>query len=103
MLKELIHEKRKQLEQEGTSPRQDHITCMLSIRNKDNEEVLTEKEIIHNVMISMVAGYDTSSVLLSFIMRFPAKEPASYAAVVQRIKGLSLFTLTTCFVHRLNN
>lgn len=45
--------------------------------------LLTEKEIIHNVMISMVAGYDTSSGLLTFIMRFLANEPAIYAAVVQ--------------------
>ena len=85
MLKELINEKRKELGQEGASPRKDLITCMLSIRNEDGEEALTEKEILHNVMAVMVAGYDTSSVLITFIIRFLSMEPAIYAAVVQGI------------------
>ncbi|KAF3453481.1 hypothetical protein FNV43_RR03921 [Rhamnella rubrinervis] len=83
MVKELINEKRKKLEQEGASPRQDLITCMLSIRNEDGEKVLTEKEIVHNVMVVMVAGYETSSALITFIIRFLSIEPAIYAAVVQ--------------------
>ena len=53
MLKEIIKEKRKELEQEGASPRKDLITCMLSIRNEDGEEELTEKEIVHNSMAVM--------------------------------------------------
>ena len=85
MLKELINEKRKELEQEGASPRKDLITCMLSIRNEDGEEELTEKEIVHNIMVVMVAGYETSSVLITFIIRFLSMEPAIYAAVVQGI------------------
>ena len=85
MLKEIIKEKRKELEQEGASPRKDLITCMLSIRNEDGEEELTEKEIVHNSMAVMVAGYETSSVLITFIIRFLSMEPAIYAAVVQGI------------------
>ncbi|KAE8734897.1 Inositol-1,4,5-trisphosphate 5-phosphatase 4 isoform 1 [Hibiscus syriacus] len=57
LLKHLIAEKRVDLEN-GTSPRQDLITCLLSIRDEKNEQVITEKEIIHNVMLVMVAGYD---------------------------------------------
>ncbi|KAH7546693.1 hypothetical protein FEM48_Zijuj01G0228700 [Ziziphus jujuba var. spinosa] len=83
MLKEFIEEKRKELKQGNPSQRKDLISCLLSMRNEDNEEVLTEKEIIHNVMLAMAAGYDTTSVLLTFIVRFLANEPAIYAAVVQ--------------------
>ena len=85
MLKGLICEKRADLEQKGASPRQDLITCLLSIRNEQNEEVISEKEIIHNVMLIMVAGYDTSSVLLTFLVRLLANDPTIYAAVLQGI------------------
>uniref|UniRef100_A0A2N9F240 Cytochrome P450 n=1 Tax=Fagus sylvatica TaxID=28930 RepID=A0A2N9F240_FAGSY len=80
---DLIHEKRMELEQKGASPRQDLISCMLSIRNENNEQVISDKEIVHNVILVMVAGYDTSSVLITFIMRLLANEPAVYAAMLQ--------------------
>ncbi|KAE8654235.1 Inositol-1,4,5-trisphosphate 5-phosphatase 4 isoform 1 [Hibiscus syriacus] len=82
LLKHLIAEKRVDLEN-GASPRQDLITCLLSIRDGKNEQVISEKEIIHNVMLIMVAGYDTSSALLTFLMRLFANDPAVYAAVLQ--------------------
>ncbi|TYH30348.1 hypothetical protein E1A91_A01G083200v1 [Gossypium mustelinum] len=82
LLKVLIGEKRVDLEK-GASPRQDLITCLLSIRNEKDEQVISEKEIIHNVMLIMVAGYDTSSVLLTFLLRLFANDPAIYAAVLQ--------------------
>ncbi|KAM4102946.1 hypothetical protein ACJW30_06G041200 [Castanea mollissima] len=83
MVKELIHEKRVELEQKGASPRQELITCMLSNHNENNEEAVTEKEIVDNVILVMVAGYDTSAVLITFIMWLLANEPAAYAAVLQ--------------------
>ncbi|TYI96629.1 hypothetical protein E1A91_D01G086900v1 [Gossypium mustelinum] len=82
LLKVLIGEKRVDLEK-GASPRQDLITCLLSIRNEKDEQVISEKEIIHNVMLIMVAGYDTSSVLLTFLLRLFANYPTIYAAVLQ--------------------
>lgn len=84
LLKVLIGEKRVDLEK-GASPRQDLITCLLSIRNEKDEQVISEKEIIHNVMLIMVAGYDTSSVLLTFLLRLFANYPTIYAAVLQGI------------------
>ncbi|KAM1394724.1 hypothetical protein PS2_030285 [Malus domestica] len=83
MLKELVCEKRVQLEQKTTSPLQDLITCLLNIRNIDNEEELTENEILHNIMVVMIAGYDTSSVVITFLLRLLANEPAIHAAVLQ--------------------
>jgi cytochrome P450 len=94
MIKDLIREKRVELEQKGASPHQDLITCLLSMRKEDNEEVLTEKEIVHNVMVVMVAGHDTSSVLMTFMMRLLANEPTVYAAVLQGIH--KKFSLSQC-------
>ncbi|KAG2682220.1 hypothetical protein I3760_11G182300 [Carya illinoinensis] len=83
MLKDLIREKRVELEHKAASPHQDLISCLLSIRNEDKEEALTVDEIVHNVMVVMVAGFDTSSVLITFIIRLLANEPAVYVSVVQ--------------------
>ncbi|PON51524.1 Cytochrome P450, E-class, group I [Parasponia andersonii] len=83
IVSQLIHEKRVELEQKGASPQQDLITCLLSIRNDKNEEMITEKEIVHNVVLVMTAGHDTSSILLTFMLRFLSTEPAIYEAVLQ--------------------
>ncbi|KAG2682222.1 hypothetical protein I3760_11G182400 [Carya illinoinensis] len=85
MLKDLIREKRVELEHKAASPHQDLISCLLGIRNEGNEEALTVDEIVHNVLVVMVAGFDTSSVLITFIIRLLANEPAVYASVLQEI------------------
>lgn len=82
MIKELMREKEVELEK-GASPHQDFITCLLSIRGKNNEEVITEKEIVDNVMLVMVAGHDTSAVLITFLVRLLANDPDVYAAVLK--------------------
>ena len=83
MLKEIVHKKRIELEQNGASPHQDLITCLLGMHEADGEQVITENEILHNVMLVMVAGHDTSSVLITFIVRLLANEPTICAAVLQ--------------------
>ncbi|POO00378.1 Cytochrome P450, E-class, group I, partial [Trema orientale] len=80
---QLIHEKRVELEQKRASPLQDLITCLLSIRSDNDKEMITEKEIVHNVVLVMTAGHDTSSVLLTFMLRFLSNEPVIYEAVLQ--------------------
>lgn len=83
MLKEVVHKKKSDLEQNEASSHQDLIACLLGMLDEDGKQVLTDKEIIHNVMLVMVAGHDTSSVLITFIIRLLANEPAIYAAVLQ--------------------
>ncbi|KAM1149967.1 hypothetical protein FF1_030569 [Malus domestica] len=83
IIKELISEKRVELERKTASPLQDLITCLLSSRSDDNGEVMTEKEILHNVMLVMVAGHDTSSVVLTFLLRLLANDPVVHATVLQ--------------------
>ncbi|KAF4377116.1 hypothetical protein F8388_017520 [Cannabis sativa] len=97
MLRQLISEKRVDLEQKGASPHQDLITCLLSIRNDNNEEMITEEEMVHNVLLVMTAGHDTSSVLITFMLQFLSNEPAVYENVLQeqeniaRTKGAGTF------------
>ncbi|MED6184221.1 hypothetical protein PIB30_045394 [Stylosanthes scabra] len=83
MLKQIVNRKRVELERNEASTHQDLITCLLGIKGDGDEQVITEKEIIHNSMLVMVAGYDTSSVLITFIIRLLANEPAILAAVLQ--------------------
>lgn len=84
MIKELLKEKRLELAQKGPScRRQDLITYLLSIHDEDGKEMITEKEIIHNVMLLMVAGHDTSSVVITFLMRTFSTDARVYEAVLQ--------------------
>ncbi|KAI6687486.1 hypothetical protein NL676_024314 [Syzygium grande] len=83
LLKEVVQEKKVKLEQHTATPHQDLITCLLSKRNEENERVMTDKEILHNIMAVMVAGYDTSSILITFVLRLLSKNPAVYKAVLQ--------------------
>ncbi|GMP72951.1 hypothetical protein CsSME_00030819 [Camellia sinensis var. sinensis] len=51
------------------------------IRNEDNSALLSDEEIEDNAVIIMVGEYDTSSILLSFLIRLLANEPSIYAAI----------------------
>ncbi|CAI9760428.1 unnamed protein product [Fraxinus pennsylvanica] len=82
MLKNLVREKRVELEN-GASSHQDLITSLLSIHGEDDRELVSEDEIIHNVMLIMVVGHDTSADLITFVVRLLANDPAIYAAVLK--------------------
>ncbi|KAF9599529.1 hypothetical protein IFM89_038749 [Coptis chinensis] len=69
------------LEKQPVSPNQDLITSLLSIRGEDNASLLSEKEIVDNVMLVMTAGHDTSSVLITFIVQLLGNNPNVYAIV----------------------
>ncbi|KAL2316774.1 hypothetical protein Fmac_030650 [Flemingia macrophylla] len=89
LLKEIVHKKKIEFEQNGESARQDLISCMLGMVDEDGKKVITDKEIIHNVSLVMVAGYDTSSVLITFIIRLLANEPDICTAVLQEQKEIA--------------
>ncbi|XP_038686629.1 cytochrome P450 716B1-like [Tripterygium wilfordii] len=83
MLKDLISQKK----QKGGSgsPRQDLITYLLNIGHDSNEQEITEEEIIHNAVLVMIAGHDTTSILLTFLIQVLANNPTIYARVLQGI------------------
>ncbi|PKI67691.1 hypothetical protein CRG98_011904 [Punica granatum] len=82
ILKEVIEEKRAEIGQNSNSNPRDLISSLLSSGSRE-DEAITEEEILHNSMLVMVAGHDTSSVLITFIVRLLANEPAVYSAVLQ--------------------
>ncbi|KAI5433051.1 hypothetical protein KIW84_020369 [Lathyrus oleraceus] len=82
LLKEIVHQKKVEHEKNGANSRQDLISCLLSMV-EDDKQVLTEKEIIHNAMLVMVAGHDTSAILITFIIRLLANDPEIRAGVLQ--------------------
>ncbi|KAF9596569.1 hypothetical protein IFM89_012300 [Coptis chinensis] len=83
MVMDIIHEKRLALEKQQVSPNQDLITSLLSIHGEGNVELLSDKEIVDNVILVMAAGHDTSSVLLTFMVQLLANDPIVYATILQ--------------------
>lgn len=83
ILKEIVQKKKIELKQNAASARQDLISFLLGMVDEDGKQVMSEKEIFHNIKLVMVAGHDTSAVLITFIIRLLANEPAIYAAVLQ--------------------
>lgn len=85
MLKELVQKKRIDLKKQNNNafPQHDLITSLLCMRDEEGQEVITEKEIVQNAMLVMVAGHDTSAVLITFLVRLLANEPAIFKAVLQ--------------------
>ncbi|KAG6754553.1 hypothetical protein POTOM_040342 [Populus tomentosa] len=77
---DLIHEIRTALEHRANF---DLITSLLSLRNKDNSASLSDQEIIDIVLVIMIAGYDTSSILLTFLIGLLANNPSVYASICQ--------------------
>ncbi|CAI9088429.1 OLC1v1022749C1 [Oldenlandia corymbosa var. corymbosa] len=82
LLKDLLQEKRQEL-LKGAPSNQDLISCLLSIHGEESQDSVSEDEIIHNVMLIMAAGHDTSSVLITFILRVLANNPTVYEAVLK--------------------
>ncbi|KAL1556014.1 cytochrome P450 716B1-like protein [Salvia divinorum] len=84
MLRHLISEKRAQLAA-GASSHQDLITCLLT---SHGGQLASDDEIIHNVMLVMVAGHDTSTILITFMVRVLANHPEIHAAVLAEQEGI---------------
>ncbi|XP_038899676.1 taxadiene 5-alpha hydroxylase-like [Benincasa hispida] len=86
ILKQLLKDKAQKMEEEEEEEKEDDkdlITYLLSIKNKDKEQALSEEEIVHNTILLMIAGHDTTSILLTLMLRVLATNPTVYAAVLQ--------------------
>ncbi|KAI3823877.1 hypothetical protein L1987_05322 [Smallanthus sonchifolius] len=64
-------------------PHKDLITSLLSIRDDDGSTMMSEDEITDNVIVLIIAGYDTTSVLLTFLVRLLANNKSIYSTIVQ--------------------
>uniref|UniRef100_A0A0D9WZJ3 Cytochrome P450 n=1 Tax=Leersia perrieri TaxID=77586 RepID=A0A0D9WZJ3_9ORYZ len=85
ILEATVREKKANLEQGKSSPSDDLISCLVSLRDGDDDgrQLLTEEEIVDNAMLALVAGHDTSAILLTFIIRHLATDPTTLAAMAQ--------------------
>ncbi|KAM0876505.1 hypothetical protein ACQ4PT_036128 [Festuca glaucescens] len=61
----------------------DLITCLLSLTDDLGDRLLTDEEIVDNAMVALIAGHDTSSILMTFMVRQLANDPVTLAAMVQ--------------------
>ena len=83
LIKDLLSERRAALEQRIAAPNKDLITCFLNIGNNDPSILMSDEEIIDNVIGVMIAGHDTSSVLITFLVRLLATDQSVYANIMQ--------------------
>ncbi|KAM0914650.1 hypothetical protein ACQ4PT_011365 [Festuca glaucescens] len=80
LLEGIMREKKAE---QGDSPDKNLISHLLNMRDEHGEQVLTHEEIVDNSLIAMIAGHDTASTLLTFMIRHLANDPATLAALVQ--------------------
>nr|UHB15525.1 cytochrome P450 [Paris polyphylla] len=85
---EIIDQKKAALKNGSCGQYDDLITYLLSL-SVDKETTMTEEEIIDNAVLVMVAGHDTSSILMTFMVRRLAKDHATLAAVVHEQEEIS--------------
>ncbi|PUZ72268.1 hypothetical protein GQ55_2G380400 [Panicum hallii var. hallii] len=86
VLEATLREKRARLERGESSPANDLVSCLASLRVDEGgggKQLLTDEEIVDNAMVVLVAGHDTSSVLMTFMIRHLAGDPATLSAMVQ--------------------
>ncbi|KAJ9566247.1 hypothetical protein OSB04_002213 [Centaurea solstitialis] len=84
ILIDLIREKREAIkEQKQVDAHKDLITSLLSIRDDNNFPLMSDEEIIDNVFAVMMAGYDTTAILLTFLVRVLATDESIYSAIAQ--------------------
>src|SRR6185503_12407937 len=69
VLARITRETKAKLERGEASRSSDLIACLLSLTDDIGARLLSDKEIVDNAMLSLIAGHDTSSILLTFLIR----------------------------------
>ncbi|GJY43944.1 cytochrome P450 716B1-like protein [Tanacetum coccineum] len=91
MLADLIREKREALEEQNQQgdAHKDLITSLISIRAEDSSTTMSDEEIIDNIIVVLVAGYDTTSVLVTFLVRLLANNKLIYSNILKEQKEIA--------------
>ena len=79
----IARETRAKLHSGEASRSSDLIACLLSLTDHTGAPLLSDKEIVDNSMVALIAGHDTSSILMTFMVRHLANDPDTLAAMVQ--------------------
>ncbi|XP_059071763.1 cytochrome P450 716B2 [Cryptomeria japonica] len=64
------------------SPEQDLLSCLVCMRD-ENGQPLTEEEVIDNLIVGMLAGHDTTSTLVTHLVRMLALHSEFYQNFLQ--------------------
>lgn len=101
---QLIRERRAEADQRKDASTPDHqhhhhhqdlMTRLISIKGDhvaaDSSPLLSDEEIVDNCMIAMTAGHDTTSILLTFLIKLLSENPHVYETV---LNGRVTFTRT---------
>eukprot|EP01018_Ginkgo_biloba_P016324 Gb_33310 [translate_table: standard] len=86
-LSALIEMRRKEVHEGKASPRQDLISCLLTIKDETNQPLTTE-EIIDNIIVVLIASHDTTSILLALLVKVLAMNPNIYDKIAQEQKQI---------------
>jgi len=78
----ITRETKAKLERGEASRSSDLVACLLSLTDGSGARLLSDQEVVDNAMASMIAGHDTSSILLAFLIRQLADDPDTLAAMV---------------------
>ncbi|KAG6423522.1 hypothetical protein SASPL_113921 [Salvia splendens] len=73
LIRTLMREKREKLAR--GEPAHDLISSLLSMCDEDGSPLLTDQEIEDNSAVALIAGYDTTSTLLTYIVKLIAQHP----------------------------
>nr|ALM25790.1 cytochrome P450 728D17-like protein [Salvia pomifera] len=84
IIRELIREKRDKLveRERCVDDQADLITSLLSMRDEAGSPLLSDEEIEDNCTVAMIAGHDTTSTLLTFLIKLIAEHPHVYQALL---------------------
>ncbi|KAF5184005.1 Cytochrome p450 [Thalictrum thalictroides] len=83
----IIKKKREELINGTISPKSDIISCLLALK-EENQEPITEQEILDNFIMLMFASHDTSTILLSLMILKLAKDPKVYEKIREEQMGI---------------
>ncbi|KAM0822334.1 hypothetical protein ACQ4PT_071561 [Festuca glaucescens] len=83
LLEGITRDKKAMLGLGKASPSSDLITRLLSLTDGHGEQLLTDEEIVDNGMFALVAGHDTTSMLMASMVRHLASDPATLAAIYE--------------------
>jgi cytochrome P450 len=83
LLSGIVREKKAKLEQGKSAPTNDLISRLLGLTDNQGQQLLTNDEIVDNSMLVLLAGHDTTSLLMTFMVRHLANDPDTLAAMVQ--------------------
>ncbi|KAF8397112.1 hypothetical protein HHK36_016019 [Tetracentron sinense] len=83
----IVKKRKEELSKGSLSPRSDVISCMLALKS-DNQEPITEEEIMDNFISLTIASHDTSAILLSLMIWKLARAPELYQKVLEEQMGI---------------